>query len=187
VKSKRLPCLGRRARLGQDRQVNGFTLIELMLVLVIMATFAGMIMPAMSRALRGTSLRTTGNKLCEILNFAYASAVSRKRPVVVNIALERRRCWVSLQTASLPWLPEQGEPKIRTLASMDLPEGTELIINRVGETGPGRAAAREWETIVFRSDGRTDDLLIELIDEAGDRFEIEIVGATGQVRIRGEP
>ena len=170
----------------EAQRLSGFTLIELMVVLVIIATVAGMIMPAMSRTLRGTGLRTTGKKLCEILDFAYISAVSRKRSVVVNFDPQRRLCWVSLQTLSLPWLPEEDETKTRTLASMELPERTEIFINRVGETAPQRVAAEEWETIVFRSDGRTDDLVIELIDDSGDRLEIEVIGATGQVRIKEE-
>ena len=107
VKSKRLSGLRRHTCLREDSRANSFTLIELMLVLVIMAIFAGMIMPAMFRALKGASLRTTGNKLCELLDFAYASAVSHRRPVLVNIDPERRRCWVSLRSISLPWLAEE--------------------------------------------------------------------------------
>jgi Tfp pilus assembly protein FimT len=170
----------------KPQRLAAFTLIELMLVLVIMATFAGMIMPAMSRALRETSLQTTGERFCEVLNFAYLSAVSRKRTVVVNFDAARGLCWVSLQTLSLPWLPEEDQTKTRTLASMELPERTEIIINRLGETAPQRVAAEEWETVTFRSDGRTDDLLIELIDESGESLEVEVIGATGEVRIREE-
>lgn len=152
-----------------------------------MAIFAGMIMPAMSRALRGTSLRTTGEKLREIFDFAYASALSRRRPVVVNMDAARQRCWVSSRTVSLPWMEEENEPKTRTLASMELPGKIEFTISRLGERVLDRTPSERWETITFSSDGRTEDVAIELSDADGERFEIEIVGATGQVRVREEP
>jgi prepilin-type N-terminal cleavage/methylation domain-containing protein len=169
---------------AMTRPVRGFTLIELMVVLVIISMFSAMIVPSIAAALRGTGLRSTGNQVCEVLNFAYMSAVTRHRPVVVNIDAGRRLCWVSAYRSSLPWLAEPNESETQTLATMELPEGTRLTVTR-GETSPFSAAeSQPWEVITFRSDGGTEDALIELTSMRGERFEIEILGATGEVRGR---
>ena len=169
---------------------GGFTLIELMVVVTLIAVFASLTMPAMSRTLRGTSMKASGNKLAELIRFGYASAVSRKRPVIVNIHPETRRCWVSLVTTSLPWLEvDEGETS-QTLASMEMPGEFEILLNRRGPSSSGAAVNQEWETIAFSSDGRTDDVLIELSNGGGDRFMIEILGASGRVSVeyeRAEP
>ncbi len=169
---------------GYRRAAHGFTLIELMVVLVIMATLSAAILPSIASALRRTGLRATRDKLCDLLNFAYMSAVSRGRPVEVNLDPSRRACWVSVRTVSLPWLDEEErETEIRTLATMELPEGTEIVVRRLEESRFGTAASKVWETIAFRSEGGTEDVFIELTNPQGERFEIEIIGATGKVRI----
>lgn len=165
------------------KPVRGFTLIELMVVLVIISMFSAMIVPSVATALRKSGLKTIGNQICELLDFAYMSSVTRRRPVVVNLDAGRRLCWVSVSTVSLPWLPEQIEPETRILATMELPEGTQLIITR-GEASPfstAQSQSQSWEVITFRSGGGTEDALIELTSARGERFEIRILGATGEV------
>jgi len=163
------------------KPVRGFTLIELMVVLVIISMFSAMIVPSVATALRKAGLKTTGNQICELLDFAYMSSVTRRRPVDVNLDAGRRLCWVSVSTVSLPWLPEQIEPETRILATMELPEGTQLVITR-GEASPfSTVRSQSWEVITFRSGGGTEDLLIELTSARGERFEIQILGATGEV------
>ncbi len=174
----------KQAHLIATRQADGFTLLELMVVLAIMVTLAGMVVPSVATALRSTGLKTTAHKLHELLNFARMSAVSRRRPVVVCLDSERRQCWVSLSTVTLPWLDEPEEPKTRTLASMTLPEGTEMVLLRGGEMALDVSSLQAGELITFRSDGVSEDVLIELTDQRDDYFEIEIVGATGQVLLR---
>jgi len=169
------------------RHHPGFTLIELIVALVIMAVFAGMVMPAVSRAFRGAGLKTTGDKLCELLAFAHAAAVSRKRPVVVNIDPDRRLCWVTLQTVSLPWLDdgEDAAREERTLARMEWPATIRVILSRPAEAETDSSRIRRaenWETIAFRSDGRAADVLIELSDDEDKYLEIEITGVTGRAR-----
>jgi Tfp pilus assembly protein FimT len=155
-----------------------------MVVLVIMSVFSAMILPSVATALRKTGLGATGNQLCEMLDFGYMSAVTRHRSVVVNLDPNRRMCWVSISAVSLPWLEEREEPQTRMLAAMELPEGTQFIVNRSETSSLDATSSQVWETITFRSDGGTDDALIELTSARGERFEIEILGATGEVHGR---
>jgi type II secretion system protein H len=166
---------------AEVRPERGFTLIELMVVLVIISMFSAMIVPSIASALRKTGLKSTGNQICELLDFAYMSAVTRHRPVDVNLDAGRGLCWVSVSTVSLPWLAEQREPETRILATMELPEGTMLIVTR-GEASPfSGTRSQPWEVMTFRSDGGTEDALIGLTSARGERFEIQILGATGEV------
>jgi len=139
--------------------------------------------PAVSRAARGSGARATGEKLRDVLQFAYASAVARKRPVVVHLSSERRRCRVTLRRVSLPWLEtDEKQPETRTLATMVIPERVRLDVSRLDEEPLEQASETAWEQIVFRSNGRAADMRIVLEDD-DERFEIEIVAATGQVRV----
>ena len=170
---------------GRPRhRVGGFTLIELMVVLMIMATLSGLVAPSVAAALRSTGLGTTGRKMTDLLNFAYLSAVSRRRPVVVNFDPQRRLCWAAVHAVSLPWLQSENEREMEPLATMQWPEGTQVAVTRAEETSPVRTGSQTGQTIVFKSDGGAEDALIEMTDRHGERLEIEIVGATGEVRLR---
>ena len=176
---------GSHYRVVARRSGGGFTLIELMVVLVIISMLSVSIVPSVTSAMRGTRLSTTGNKLCDLLNFSYLSAVTRRQSVVVNLDTPRRLCWVSVNRARLPWLPEEGSvPATRMLASMELPVGTRIMVTRGEEFRPEFTASQVWETITFRGDGTADHVLVELTNERGERFAIEVMGTTGEVQVR---
>jgi prepilin-type N-terminal cleavage/methylation domain-containing protein len=160
---------------------KGFTLIELLVVLILIAMLSTAIVPSVASALNRGGIRATGEKLCELLDFAYMSAVTRRCPVVLNLHAERRRCWVSMTRPSLPWMEESGEQGSRVLGTMALPEGTGLAVTLGENSAFGMEQSTAWETITFQSDGRTDDVSIELTGPAGERFLIQVLGATGEV------
>ena len=160
---------------------GGFTLIELMVVLVIMALLATSIAPSVASGLQRNGLKTTRDKLCELLDFAYMSAVTRRRPVVVNLDARRKLCWVSVSAVSLPWLEDRPGPKTHVLATMTLPEAVQVTVIHGEESRLGVMATQVWETVTFRSDGRTEDAVIELTDVQGERLAIKVVGVTGEV------
>ena len=163
-----------------DRQ--GFTLIELLVVLVLIAMLSTAIVPSVASALNRGGLRTTGDKLCEMLDFACMSAVTRRCPVVFNLHVERQRCWVSMAQPSLPWMEESDEGTARVLAALVLPEGTGVVLTRGEDSAFGSNQSTAWETITFQSGGGTGDVRIELSSPAGERYLIQVLGATGEVR-----
>jgi len=169
------------------RSQRGFTLVELMLVLLIMGTLSTMILPSIATSLRSKNIDATTTKIHELLNFAYLSAISRHRPVVVNLDAERRRCWVTVRTVSLPWLEQHEEkPDTRTLATIELPEGTDVVVTREQTSSFADLPSQLWETIVFRSDGSSENVIIELGNDSGEVRVIEIIGITGEVLIKEE-
>jgi len=165
---------------------KGFTLVELMVVLMLMAIFTAMIMPSMTRTLRGKNARDIGNQLHETLNFAHAAAVGRGCPAIVNIDTVRHRCWVTVAPLSLPWIEDREEAKTETLADFDLPETVSISIYRNEEDNMNTLEAAAWDTIVFRPDGRCEDTVIQLSDTDDKQFDMTIVGATGCVFVGQE-
>ncbi len=158
---------------------RGFTLIELMVVLVIMAGLSSLVVPSIASALRRTGLGSTGTELCDLLDFAYMTAVTRHRAVDVNLSEDKGRCWVTVRSATLPWIEEQERPKAQRMAVLRIPEGTRMTLMQ--EDGRGMRSAGRWEILTFNSDGTTDDAVVVLSNDKGEEYRIEIFGATGEV------
>jgi Tfp pilus assembly protein FimT len=158
--------------------------VELLVALMIMAIFSALVVPAVSST-RGLDLRSAGENVAESLRFAATTALARRMPVEVNLDASRRRCWVVVRPTRLPWLEDQPESDTRVLEEFRLPAGTQLRLTWPGD-GPGSAANSEsWEALRFDSAGVTQDVVIELSDATGERFTIQLEGATGLVRTGG--
>ena len=160
----------------------GFTLIELMVVLFILALFSTVIVPAVASALQRGGVRADGEKLCDLLNFAYMTAVTQRVQVVVHLDAERGRCWAALNAPQLPWrIQEDTDEKARILEMMALAKDTRLSCDAPQGPSFGQGAPSSLETLTFQSDGGAEDRLIRLTGTKGKGYEIEVAGATGQV------
>jgi Tfp pilus assembly protein FimT len=165
--------------------------MELVIVLLIIATFTAMVVPSVAQAMRAKDINATAAKLCETLQFAYASAVTRRQPVAVRLDPDARTCRVMLRTLALPWLETaSARPDARTLAAMSWPEEMQLTFSEgtgaASSARPSSAAARSSpgpQTILFRSNGRSEDVVIEVAYRADQRRYVEIIGVTGEVRV----
>jgi len=165
---------------------RGFTLIEMMVVVVVMAILSSAVLPSIVSAVRRTGAKAVARKSFDLLNFACASAVARRRPVTVNFDTERRVCWVSIQVTSLPWLSEDALPEARTLTSIELPEGVDVYFYRDTEWPDSRRSEQRWETVRFEPDGTGEDIIIELVDRSGDSYTVEVAALSGEVLLKRE-
>lgn len=163
------------------RRRGGFTLLELMVVLIIITLLSTMVVPSAVSALRRNTVRTEGEKLTELLRFASVSAISRHKPVQVNIDSRRRLCWVSLSDAALPWMEERQEARTQTLATLPLREDLQVTVTFVEGNPPAGEPSEGWQVITFRSDGRADNAVLALTNPGGDIYEVEVFGASGEV------
>jgi len=174
------------------RNARAFTLIELVVVLLIISTFTALVVPSMAQAMRAKDIDATAAKLCETLQFAYASALARRQTVAVRLDPDARTCRVMLRAVALPWLePAPDRPTVHTLAAMSWPEEMQLTLSEGSNASPAAqpssALARSStgpQTIMFRSNGRTEDVVIEVADHKDQRRYVEIVGLTGEVRVK---
>ena len=163
---------------------QGFTLIELMVVLVVMATLAAAITPSVVSAMRRRGVPTAANRLADLFDFASATAISRRRPVTVNIDPARRVCWAVVEQVSLPWMAEH-EVEVRTLTALQLPE-TVAVSLRDGPSAGSQLAGPGMETIRFEPDGTAPEVAVELRGPDGQMAVVEIMPGSGQVRVTVE-
>jgi len=157
---------------------GGFTLIELMVVLVLLALLTGMIAPAAVSALRRSGITAQAEDLAEMLRFAQRYAVTSRQPVQVNLDRNRGICWATSIQTSLPWVEGADERRRETLATFKLSRDIALSVEST-ETG-----ANAWDTITFKSNGQTDDALLRLSDGRSEPVELLVVGTEGSVRYR---
>src|SRR6266496_3366126 len=63
-------------RIGQDAGKLGFSLVELMVVIVLIGIMAAMIVPEMKGSYEDALLRATSRRLVDVFHLAYSRAVS---------------------------------------------------------------------------------------------------------------
>ena len=74
-----------------SRNIRGFTLLELMVVLAIMALLVALVPPLVSGASDRVALKGAARQLAAGLRFARSQAIARNRPAVLQLDLKARR------------------------------------------------------------------------------------------------
>jgi prepilin-type N-terminal cleavage/methylation domain-containing protein len=163
---------------------SGFTLIELMAVIIIVAILSGALAPSMVASLRRAGAKAAASKTAALLDFAYAAAISRRQEVIVNFDEDRRSCWLSVQNTALPWVSEMEHAQTAALADLSLPRNVEMSLYRTGEVQHLPGKVQDQESFPFRPDGTADDIVIEFSDGSDELWQVRVIGATGEVVIQ---
>src|SRR5688500_9566548 len=79
------------------RTASGFTLLELVLVLVIISTALAMAAPALRGWSKGARLRDAGDQFLAVARWARSQAVSNSRVYRLNVDANAGRYWVTVQ------------------------------------------------------------------------------------------
>ena len=146
---------------GSDRRAGGFTLIELMVVLVIAGLLLTVLPPLFSAALPGVQLKGASREVASALRFARDHAITRQQESTVTLDLESREYWVS------------GRER-----PFSLPSGleVELFTVRSEQSGEDTGAIR------FFPDGSSTGGRVTL--GAGERsYAVDVDWLTGRVRV----
>ncbi len=154
---------------------SGFTLLELILVLSLMAVIAGLVLPAFSGIVQRMELRSSIKEITTALRYARSKAVSAKVPVIFQAEFEKSRYWLE-------------EPQTGTISEVrSLAKG---IIFR--EFFDGEDTLTDGLiSIVYFPRGNTSGGAFRLSapkeDDEREWFEIEIDQVTGKSKITNNP
>ncbi len=75
--------------LSHARTTDGFTLLELLVVLAILGMLSALVAPAISRSLSGPDIVSTVRSLVSNLNLARSTAITRNQEVALTIDLDK--------------------------------------------------------------------------------------------------
>lgn len=172
----------------------GFTLIELMVVIVLIAIMTAMIIPQMKGTYEDALLRSTARKLVDVFNLANSHAIAMNQMHRVRLDRKNGRYFVE-RTA------RAGETGNDFRPTREVPGGEGTMDNRISievrsiedaseanepgafsRGGESRNEKRD-ESISFYADGTADAQEVLLRDREGFRLTLRINPITARVHI----
>jgi type II secretion system protein H len=75
---------------------NGFTLLELVLVLLLMGLIAGLTLPFVASTLDRLKLQSQVRQITSALQFARSEAISKKTLYIFNIDIDKNHYWLTI-------------------------------------------------------------------------------------------
>ena len=147
-----------------DRIQAGFTLLELMAVLVLMALLMGLVLPSLLRSWEREKNRATLRELTTTLRTARSEAVTRGRKV---------RLFLNLKTGRYRL---EGSAREGTLTGVSLTDARLVWQNPEKSQG----------YIAFFGDGSSSGGKLALVEPTGRRYLLEVEPITGKVSLGSE-
>jgi prepilin-type N-terminal cleavage/methylation domain-containing protein len=154
----------------------GFTLLELVLVLLVLSIMAGLVFPKF-RNLGAGDVKVEARTLIGRIQGLYNEATFTRRTHRLVFDLDAERYWGEVQNAD-----DSYAPVSRTLMGpVDLPPGIDLkdvITERAGKRADGHAYC------YFHPLGRADVTTIHLESKGGDELTLQVNPLTGKVDVK---
>ncbi|WOJ96492.1 GspH/FimT family pseudopilin [Congregibacter brevis] len=168
---------------------SGFTLIELMMVLVLIAVLLGVGGPSFQSSLQRNRLQSAVNTVATALSFARAEAVIRSQPVSICPTIDTSSCSGSNWETGWLIFVDNNEGGGGAASDGTLNGGEELL--RIGEPAPQGVTVRtvnfpSTAAIVFTDSGRVLQNIsgtVTVCDERGvNEARALVVEVSGQAR-----
>lgn len=198
-----------RSRAGRKRERHGFSLMELLLVLAIMAIIAAMILPQLFGVQGRQSLRNaadqlngamvdarqqamvSGQTMYMLFQFDSGMYAVVPEPIDQETTAQFEQVTSALsQAANLSRLTGNEDTTSRIdLPGVDrLPAGVQILTGQAGEAQAENAATVQADIsglpyVAFAPDGTTDDAILQLVSEEQDQITVQLRGLTGAIRI----
>ena len=170
----------------KSRDHNGFTLLELLVVLVLISILSALVAPRVGNSIRNMTLTGAAQKIAASLRYARSKAVSEKETYIA--VLDLKNSSLSILTArgyaqgNAPKRSGDAKEKSSRLKIYDLPEGVQLAKTKSGQREPNSGLFQ----ILFFPNGSTSGGWIVLGNEVRKRCVVEVDVITGAVRL-GDP
>ncbi|HWE93280.1 MAG TPA: prepilin-type N-terminal cleavage/methylation domain-containing protein [Tepidisphaeraceae bacterium] len=179
--------VGRARRFSLTRCGGGFTLLELLLVLAIIAIIVGLARPMLNNFARGRQLGDTAEEVIIRARWAHTQAVARGISYRLNFDPTKREIWLTMQTgpAFQNMLQSQnavpGQPLGTNSATFDVigdemgqvftvPDGITFKCSLVQQA--------DGMYVEFHPSGRSDPASISFTDQSGRVIETGTLTAT---------
>ncbi len=164
--------------------MKGFTLLELLVVLVIISLMSVLVVPQLTGSLAKTNLQTASKKISASLRYARSRAVSEKITYVAVFDFEKNRLSIMTDQKAQTGetieedLGDGEEPVIRS-NSYDLPDGVKL---EKAVSGGDEIDSGHFQ-ITFFPAGSSSGGDVILINDRGKQYKISVDFITGIVQL----
>lgn len=212
---KRILCSKRGSLDKWDRHPldsTGFTLIEIMIVLALIAIVSSIAMPSLRGFAASTRLKSTAQAIRDMLNFARDMAITERTSYLVVFDLTANRYWLaSSETFNLadPSTPVttnsvgvqsaqpitdqgttalQGTPPSRTNAILGIPQkpGHNVSLARMITNHNSQTLQIDSgvDYVYFSPTGSSEDAVLYFQDQRGHVMSVTVENATGRIRLQ---
>ena len=185
-----------RLKVPNRTPLRGFTLLELMIVLILIGIMTGLIIPEMRGTFEEALLRSTARKLMDVFNLASSRAITLNQ--VQRVHFDRTLTHYVVESQPRSGAGESSAPSFN-----DIPGGQGELDHRITieihkpseepsanpDEGPAYVSGDQLgkshreETLAFYPDGTADGVDILLRDRAGFRLGLRINPITARVRM----
>lgn len=148
---------------------NGFTLLELIIVMTIIGILAGMVVPSFREAYKNLKLITSAQRIASLITYARQKAVLERVNLRLNIAYDRKKYWLSVEKDPILYPGYYTDIKDTISGPHYLSEG--VTINSY------------FTYITFYTDGKVDNDSLIVQDEDGDEYVLYLKRGITQVKI----
>lgn len=159
---------------GVPSNTKGYTLIELIVVMVLIGLMTALTVPRFRYAFLTDNLKTTARKLVGVAKGLRSEAVREHKTFVLHFDLESNRFWIDR-----PGMTEEELLLAREKAS-SLPRGVRIL--DVWLTGKGKKVAGET-AIRFNKNGYVQQSVIHLGADDGREFTLVISPFLRKVKV----
>jgi prepilin-type N-terminal cleavage/methylation domain-containing protein len=163
---------------------RGFTLIELMVVMVIASLLIQLAVVNVGAMIPGAKIEAEANKLRSVLSYVRSEAMLQGRLYRIRFDMDRNRYQVILPPDLSQFSTEAIEEGLRTLDWVELDRDVRLVGFQIGGNLPFR---REYQEVVFDALGFTADTSIS-IQHRNDKelvYTVQIPGLSGDIKVVG--
>ncbi len=179
----------------KPRAGRGFTLIEMVVIITLLAVVAGIVVPSYTRFWHHTRFMGAVNDIADLLADARERAITKDTSSTITYFGGTQTFKLEVtpptQNTDIPKSmqnPEQGDPQSTGgIRGYQLREDTIIqefsVGGKGGQGAPTALSGNQAQSLHFREDGANDGGRITLVNDKGFGAMIRILPATGQIVI----